>query len=45
MRACIDAPITIEPGQTVLIPTGLAIHLDDPGYVIETTRAALARRR
>ncbi|TFW30464.1 dUTP diphosphatase [Massilia horti] len=32
LRACIDAPITIEPGQTVLIPTGLAIHLADPGY-------------
>jgi dUTP pyrophosphatase len=32
LRACIDEPITIEAGQTVLIPTGLAIHLDDPGY-------------
>jgi dUTP pyrophosphatase len=32
LRACIDAPITIEPGQTVLIPTGLAIHIGDPGY-------------
>ena len=32
LRACIDAPITIEAGQTVLIPTGLAIHLGDPGY-------------
>ena len=32
LRACIDAPITIEPGQTVLIPTGLAIYLADPGY-------------
>ena len=32
LRACIDAPITIEAGQTVLIPTGLAIHLADPGY-------------
>jgi dUTP pyrophosphatase len=32
LRACIDAPITIEPGATVLIPTGLAIHLADPGY-------------
>ena len=32
LRACIDAPLTIEPGQTVLIPTGLAIHLADPGY-------------
>jgi dUTP pyrophosphatase len=32
LRACIDAPITIEPGATVLIPTGLAIHIADPGY-------------
>ena len=32
LRACIDAPVTIEPGQTVLIPTGLAIHVADPGY-------------
>ena len=32
LRACIDAPLTLEPGQTVLVPTGLAIHLGDPGY-------------
>lgn len=32
LRACLDAPVTIEPGQTVLIPTGLAIHIGDPGY-------------
>jgi dUTP pyrophosphatase len=31
LRACIEADLTIEPGQTVLIPTGMAIHLDDPG--------------
>ncbi len=31
LRACIDRPITLEPGQTELIPTGMAIHLDDPG--------------
>jgi dUTP pyrophosphatase len=31
LRACIDAPLTIEPGQAELIPTGMAIHLDDPG--------------
>ena len=31
LRACIDAALVIEPGQTVLIPTGLAIHLKDPG--------------
>lgn len=30
MRACIDEPITIEPGDTVLIPTGLAIYIEDP---------------
>jgi dUTP pyrophosphatase len=32
LRACIDTPLTLEPGATVLIPTGLAIHLADPGY-------------
>ncbi|MGI9322913.1 MAG: dUTP diphosphatase [Pseudomonadales bacterium] len=32
LRACIDQPITIAPGATAMIPTGLAIHLDDPGY-------------
>ena len=32
LRACLEAPLTIEPGSTHLIPTGLAIHLADPGY-------------
>lgn len=31
LRACIDAPILLNPGQTELIPSGIAIHLDDPG--------------
>ena len=31
MRACIDAPLTVAPGETELIPTGLAIHIGDPG--------------
>ena len=31
LRACIDAPIALEPGQAALIPTGLAIHIGDPG--------------
>ena len=31
LRACLDAPLLLEPGQAHLIPTGLAIHLDDPG--------------
>ena len=32
LRACLDAPLVLEPGQTVLVPTGLAIHVADPGY-------------
>jgi len=32
LRACIDQALTIEAGQTVMVPTGMAIHLDDPGY-------------
>lgn len=32
LRACIDEAIVLAPGQTELIPTGLAIHLDNPGY-------------
>jgi dUTP pyrophosphatase len=30
MRACIDAAITVQPGETTLIPTGLAIYIGDP---------------
>ncbi len=30
MRACIDDAITVAPGETVLVPTGLAIHIADP---------------
>jgi dUTP pyrophosphatase len=32
LRACIDAPITLEPGDTQLIPTGMAIHIANPAY-------------
>jgi dUTP pyrophosphatase len=32
LRACLDEPLTLLPGATALIPTGLAIHIDDPGY-------------
>jgi dUTP pyrophosphatase len=31
LRACIDAPIVLEPGQAALIPTGLAMHIGDAG--------------
>ena len=30
LRACIDEPLTLEPGQTELVPTGIAIHIGDP---------------
>ncbi|MDD1793584.1 dUTP diphosphatase [Enterovibrio makurazakiensis] len=30
LRAILDAPVTLEPGQTELLPTGLAIHIADP---------------
>jgi dUTP pyrophosphatase len=32
LRACIDAAIEIAPGQTVLVPTGLSIYVEDPRY-------------
>ena len=32
LRACVDAPITLKPGETTLIPSGIAIHLDNPQY-------------
>jgi dUTP pyrophosphatase len=32
LRACIEAPLMLMPGQADLLPTGMAIHLDDPGY-------------
>lgn len=32
LRACVDAPLLIEPGATHLVRTGVAIHIADPGY-------------
>jgi len=31
LRACLDAPLLLAPGKAELVPTGIAIHLDDPG--------------
>jgi dUTP pyrophosphatase len=31
LRACLDEPLTLAPGQTHLVPTGLSIHIGDPG--------------
>lgn len=30
LRACLEAPLCLQPGETSLIPTGLAIHINDP---------------
>lgn len=32
LRACIDAPLSLSPGGVELVPTGIAIHVGDPGY-------------
>jgi len=32
LRACIDSPLLLQPGAAELVPTGLAIHIGDPGY-------------
>ena len=34
LRACVQAPVKIHPGDTMLIPTGIAIHLADPGLAV-----------
>ena len=31
LRACVDAPALLHPGETLLVPTGIAVHLADPG--------------
>ncbi len=32
LRACLEEPVTLPPGETVLVPTGLAMHIADSGY-------------
>ena len=32
LRACLDTPVTLKPGESTLVPSGIAIHLDDPKY-------------
>jgi dUTP pyrophosphatase len=32
LRACLDSPLVVDPGQTVLIGTGIAVHIADPGF-------------
>ena len=45
LRACLDAPLTIDPGSTHLIPTGLSIHIGDPGLAaVILPRSGLGHR-
>ena len=45
LRACVDGPTTIGPGETRLVPTGLAIHIADPGYAaVIVPRSGLGHR-
>jgi dUTP pyrophosphatase len=45
LRACLDAPLVLEPGQTELVPTGFAIHIDDPGLAaVLLPRSGLGHR-
>ena len=32
LRACLVAPLTLQPGDSELVPSGIAIHIGDPGY-------------
>ena len=45
LRACIDEPVTIGPGETRLVATGIAIHIADPGYAaVILPRSGLGHR-
>ena len=46
LRACLSAPLLLPPGKAELIPTGIAIHLDDPGLAaIILPRSGLGHKR
>ncbi len=45
LRACVDAPLLLQPGQSELIPTGLSIHLEDPSLAaVILPRSGLGHR-
>ena len=45
LRACLTEPLELQPGQTELVPSGIAIHLDDPGLAaIVLPRSGLGHR-
>ncbi len=46
LRACLDAPLLLAPGQAQLIPTGLSIHIGDPGLAaMLLPRSGLGHKR
>jgi len=45
LRACLEAPLQLAPGATALVPSGIAIHLADPGYcALVLPRSGLGHR-
>jgi len=45
LRACVDAPITFPPGHVELVPTGVAVHIADPGFAaVVLPRSGLGHR-
>ncbi|HFD80603.1 MAG TPA: dUTP diphosphatase [Gammaproteobacteria bacterium] len=45
LRACLDQPLPLQPGQTELLPTGIAIHIADPGLAaVLLPRSGLGHR-
>jgi dUTP pyrophosphatase len=45
LRACLDAPLVLSPGATTLVPTGLALHLGNPGFAaVLLPRSGLGHR-
>jgi dUTP pyrophosphatase len=45
LRACLDAPLLLQPGEAQLIPSGIAIHLADPGFAaLVLPRSGLGHR-
>jgi len=45
LRACLSAPLTLEPGTTELVPSGIAVHIGDAGYAaVVLPRSGLGHR-
>lgn len=46
LRACLDRPLTIAPGETHLVPSGIAVHMADPGLAaMVLPRSGLGHRK